>query len=117
MRKSSDPVPPADRPRAETVLLRALDIALDRRATVPQLLGLVKRAGWALVPRRIEENDGEVDDLVRVAALNAAYQHDDPLRAVYAAVIEYSDQALTDRFAVLHRLEAVTPEEREVLAG
>jgi hypothetical protein len=112
-------VPPSSKPRAEKVLLRALDLALDRHASVPQLLALVKRAGWALVPRAIEANDGEMDDLVRKALWAAAYHHMDPLRNAYSQVVQYSEQLLEDRFAILHQLKDVAPsdEEREVAAG
>lgn len=112
-------MPPSSKPAAEKVLLRALDLALDRHASVPQLLALVKRAGWVLVPRRIDINDdGELDELVRTAALSAVYHHEDPLAQVYASVVAYAESALEDRFAILHKLKAVAPtEEEEALVG
>jgi hypothetical protein len=102
----SAPSSAAARPAAEVTLLRALELAVQRRASPEQLLYLVRRSGWALV-RRTAPVDEEVWDLVRTVALSAAYRSDDIFEACYGAVIEQAEHTLERHLAIVGRLHAV----------
>lgn len=98
--------PERPRPVAELQLLRALELAVRRGATAAQLLELLARAGWALVPRSAPR-DGEVWDLVRTTALAAAYRADDVFAATYAAVVEQAENTLRRHLALVARARAL----------
>lgn len=98
------------RPAAEVTLLRALELAVQRRASAEQLLDLLQRAGWALVPRTAPR-DGETWDLVRTVALSAAYRADDVFEACYSAVIEQAENTVRRRLDLVARIRALPPSE------
>ena len=98
------------RPVAEVLLLRALEIASERGLGAGQVLDLLKRAGWALVPREAPK-DSEVWDMCRTAAVNAAYSSDDIFAAVYAAVVGQAENTLRNHLAILDRLADLPPAE------
>ncbi|MCY3019810.1 MAG: hypothetical protein NTW87_12385, partial [Planctomycetota bacterium] len=101
------------RPAAEVTLLRALELAVQRRASAEQLLDLLQRAGWALVPRTAPR-DGETWDLVRTVALSAAYRADDVFASTYAAVVEQAENTLRRRLDLVARARALPPSELDV---
>jgi hypothetical protein len=98
----------ASGPAPDVLLLRALEIAVRRQATAAQLLELLRRAGWALVPRTAPK-DGETWDLVRTVALSAAYRSDDVFEACYTAVVEQSENTLRRHLEIVARARAVPP--------